>query len=105
MSRDFEVLGLVCCTVPGAQTVNRGELFATVLAVVRTSGEAVTATDSAYVQRPWAEDQHAPEPTCHMDLWMLLEKGMDMREGNMKICKVASHKTAEMALDQDVPLQ
>ena len=69
---DFSLLGALGGSVPGPQTVNRGELFAMLMAMVRTSGSAEAITDSAYVQRPLAEDGHTELGDLHVDFWELL---------------------------------
>jgi len=92
LSKDFVLLGLLCCSVPGEQAVNRGELFAMVLAAYRTSGDNIAATDSAYVQKPCVIGEGAQQQTRHIYLWALLSAATVERQGRLKICKVASHE-------------
>ena len=101
-STTFEMKGAICCSVPGEQTVNRGELFAMLLAAARTRGAVTAVTDSKYVQKPCAEDEGAEHQSNHVDLWALLQQALAEREP-MRIVKVASHRGAEEAKAEEIP--
>ena len=71
VAADMEIIGGIGGQVPGPQTVNRCELFATMVALERTSGDITIVSDSAYVYRPFAEDfgDNTTTPHFHFDLW------------------------------------
>ena len=56
LSGDGAVLGGMAGQAPGAQTVNRGELFGTVLALELTAGPTTIITDSAFVVNSFSVD-------------------------------------------------
>ena len=105
LSSLWEVLGCMCGSVPGEQTVNRGELFAVLLAMYRTAGQAELVSDSSYVQKPFAEDidDLSGSRLSHLDLWGLLEQATAERDGKLDILKVASHKDAGQAARENIP--
>jgi len=100
---DGAVLGGMAGQVPGAQTVNRGELFSSVLALEITSGPVTIITDSAFVMNNFAVDDDVGTAKFHLDLWGRLAAAKAARSAQGCQCqmlKVKSHRSAEEVLAQ-----
>ena len=98
------VLGGLAGQVPGAQTVNRGELFATVLALELTVGPATVITDSAFVVKSFSVDSFTDVGSArfHLDLWGRLAAARKARTDGGLCCelvKVKSHRSFQQVVE------
>jgi len=98
---DLETIGTLRGGLPGKQTINRGELYAVIVAVQNLAGELTIVTDSAYVYQGVLRGPQWRH-RFNVDLWQEFWEAHRGFDGTMEFHKTKSHPTESDFWDYNI---